>query len=119
MGGTFDPLHLGHLCTAKEAANRFCLDKVLFVPAWLPPHKKAGEIAPADHRLRMVELGARFDPRFEANSVEVDRKGTSFTVDTLRQLGKDSYPGENFFLSWEWTPSLKSPHGKSRSRSLV
>ena len=100
MGGTFNPIHYGHLWTATEVAKRFGLEKVVFIPACLPPHKEVGEIAPAVHRKRMVELGIRDYHRFCLSTVELDRKGTSYTVDTLRLLGKDFYPEKDFFLSW-------------------
>lgn len=107
MGGTFNPIHYGHLRTAAEVADRFELEQVLFVPAYLPPHKESGRIAPAHHRILMAELGTSIDSRFAVSSVELDRKGTSYTIDTLRQLKRDIHPEDIFFLSWGWTPFMK------------
>lgn len=113
MGGTFNPIHYGHLRTAAEVADRFGLEKMLFVPAFLPPHKEAGRIAPARHRMRMAELGAKVDPRFAVSSVEVDRRGTSYTIDTLMQLRRDFSTENIFFLSWGWTHSMKFLLGRT------
>ncbi len=86
MGGTFDPIHLGHLAVAEEAREVLGLDRVLFVPAGQPPHKPSGEVSPVGHRLAMVELAIEDNPAFELSRVEVDRPGPSYTVDTLERL---------------------------------
>ncbi|TME10852.1 MAG: nicotinate (nicotinamide) nucleotide adenylyltransferase [Chloroflexi bacterium] len=86
MGGTFDPIHLGHLAVAEEAREVLGLDRILFVPASQPPHKPAGEVTPIEHRLAMVELAIADNPAFELSRVEVDRPGPSFTVDTVERL---------------------------------
>ncbi len=100
MGGTFNPIHYGHLRSASEVADRFALEKVLFIPAYIPPHKEESEVAPAEHRLHMTELGIRVDRRFVLSSTEIYRKGTSYTIDTLRQLKQEARQGQDFFLSW-------------------
>jgi nicotinate-nucleotide adenylyltransferase len=86
LGGTFDPIHLGHLIIAQEALAQCCLDRVLFVPSADPPHKRAADVAPADARARMVALALDRQPRFELCRIELERIGKSYTVETLRQL---------------------------------
>lgn len=86
FGGTFDPIHLGHLRCAEEACEQLGLDHVLFVPAADPPHKPHRRVTPAHRRLAMVELAAAGNPRFRVSTVELDRGGRSYTVDTLRSL---------------------------------
>ena len=86
MGGTFDPIHLGHLAVAEEARGVLQLDRILFVPAGQPPHKPAAEISAVEHRLTMVQLAIADNPAFELSRVEVDRPGPSYTVDTLERL---------------------------------
>ena len=86
MGGTFDPIHLGHLAVAEEAREVLELDRILFVPAGQPPHKPAGEVTSIEHRLAMVELAIADNRAFELSRIEVDRPGPSYTVDTLETL---------------------------------
>jgi nicotinate-nucleotide adenylyltransferase len=83
MGGTFDPVHLGHLAVAEEAREVLDLERILFVPAGQPPHKPAGEVTSIEHRLAMVELAIADNRAFELSRIEVDRPGPSYTVDTL------------------------------------
>ncbi len=89
MGGTFDPIHVGHLAIAEEARDALRLDRILFVPAGRPPHKPAGKVTAAEHRLAMVELAIEDNPTFELSRVEVDREGPSYTVDTVERLASD------------------------------
>jgi len=86
MGGTFDPIHLGHLAVAEEAREVLDLERILFVPAGQPPHKPAGEVTSIEHRLAMVELAIADNRAFELSRIEVDRPGPSYTVDTLETL---------------------------------
>jgi nicotinate-nucleotide adenylyltransferase len=86
MGGTFDPIHVGHLVIAEEAREALDLDRMLFVPAGTPPHKPAGEVTAVEHRLAMVELAIADNPAFELSRIEVDRTGPSYTVDTVERL---------------------------------
>jgi len=86
FGGTFDPIHYAHLAVAEEAAEAFGLERVLFIPAGEPPHKRAVAITPAEDRLAMVELAIEDNPRFRADRSEIDRPGPSYTVDTLEAL---------------------------------
>jgi nicotinate-nucleotide adenylyltransferase len=86
MGGTFDPIHFGHLVTAEEARINFELDKVIFVPTGNPPHKKDYEVTDSEHRYLMTALATNNNPFFEVSRIEIDRKGYSYTVDTLNQM---------------------------------
>jgi nicotinate-nucleotide adenylyltransferase len=85
FGGTFDPIHEAHLAAAREAAGRFRLDRVLFIPAAHPPHKAGATHAPYLHRLRMTELACACDPRFEASALEADTV-RSYSIDTVEKL---------------------------------
>jgi nicotinate-nucleotide adenylyltransferase len=86
MGGTFDPIHLGHLAVAEEAREVRDLERILFVPAGQPPHKSPAEVSRIEHRRAMVELAIADNPAFEISSIEIDRPGPSYTVDTLERL---------------------------------
>ena len=86
FGGSFNPVHFGHLLVADELSETLTLDRVIFVPAAQPPHKLAAELAPADHRFRMTALAVSGNPRFEVSDVELARGGPSYTVDTLTAL---------------------------------
>ena len=90
LGGTFDPIHIGHLAVAEEAREALGLDRVLFVPAGEPPHKDAAAVTPPADRVAMVELAIADNPAFALSRVEVDRAGPSFTVDTLVALAAAS-----------------------------
>ncbi len=98
FGGTFDPIHHGHLVAAEEARQQLALDRVLFVPAGLPPHKPPGPISPAAHRVRMVELAIIGKPCFAVSRVDVDRPGPCYTVDTLELLRAEWGEGPRFFF---------------------
>ena len=98
LGGTFDPIHAGHLALARAAKNQFNLSKVLFIPAFIPPHKAAERsMTPAPYRYRMVELAIKGESSFEISHVELDRAEISYTVDTLRTL-KAKYPSAELYL---------------------
>jgi len=92
MGGTFDPIHLGHLVAAEEARVRFDLARVIFVPNGRPPHKKDYPVTPAERRYEMVVLATASNPAFEASRMEIDRPGPSYAVDTVRALRADAGP---------------------------
>lgn len=110
LGGTFDPPHLGHLVLAQEVFARLRLDRVWFVPAASPPHKAGQRITAAEHRQAMVELAIARDPRFALSTVELERAGPSYTVDTLRMLrtrwGEDTW----ICLVLGWDMLLYLPH---------
>ncbi len=99
FGGTFDPVHYGHLVAAEEVRYRLRLDKVLFVPAGMPPHKLDHDITPTRHRVAMLELAIASNPGFALSRVDIDRHGPCYTVDTLALLHEEYGPGaELFFL---------------------
>jgi nicotinate-nucleotide adenylyltransferase len=98
LGGTFDPIHYGHLAAAEEARVRVDLEKVLFVVAGLPPHKLDEEVTPVEHRLAMVQIGIASNPYFELSRVDVDRSGPSYTVDTLSILHEKWGQGTEVFF---------------------
>ncbi len=86
FGGSFNPIHFGHLLLADDICEAIGLDRVLFVPAAQPPHKPAAELASAEHRYRMTALAVHEHPRFAVSDLELRRPGPSFTVDTLAAL---------------------------------
>jgi nicotinate-nucleotide adenylyltransferase len=86
LGGTFNPPHMGHLVMAQEAFDQLDLDRVVLMPVAVPPHKEADEDPGAAARMELCRLAVRGDERLEVSSLEVDRGGASFTVDTLREL---------------------------------
>lgn len=88
LGGTFDPIHLGHLILADEAIERLGLNRVIFVPAYIPPHKKRKNISTAVDRLKMVELAIKGNKRFGLSTFEINAKGKSYTIDTLKHFQK-------------------------------
>ncbi|MGQ9627735.1 MAG: nicotinate-nucleotide adenylyltransferase [Anaerolineae bacterium] len=99
IGGTFDPIHIGHLIIAEEARVRLSLEKVVFVPAGLPPHKMENHVSPAEHRLEMVKLAIADNPYFSLSLVDVERFGPSFTVETIELLRQEWGPqAEIFFI---------------------
>lgn len=99
LGGTFDPIHVGHLISAEGVRTELDLDRVIFVPAAMPPHKSAPEVSDARHRLEMVRIAVEGNPAFEVSELELRRGGTSYTIDTVRQLKAEFGAGvELFFL---------------------
>lgn len=92
FGGTFNPPHYGHLIVGESVRDTLRLDRVLFVPTSTPPHKGVHALAPARDRFVMTELAVDGNPYFEASDAEVGRGGLSYTVDTLREMGR-RYPG--------------------------
>ncbi|BCU82472.1 putative nicotinate-nucleotide adenylyltransferase [Polycladomyces abyssicola] len=97
FGGTFDPIHIGHLIIAEQASQSVGLDEVWFIPAASPPHKPGQDITPAEHRVEMVRLAICDHPKFRLSTVELLRPGPSYTVDTVRQLCSQ-HPHDRFFL---------------------
>ena len=86
LGGTFDPVHMGHLILAQEACEKLKLARVVFIPCYTPPHKEANQVADPEDRYRMVVLATQSNPSFEVSRTEIDRGGTSYSVETLREL---------------------------------
>lgn len=101
LGGTFDPVHHGHLVIAEEAREALGLERVLLVPAASPPHKPGRPVTDAVHRLAMAELAVAGNPAFSVGRLELDRGGTSYTVDTLEALLADGLVDPWFILSAE------------------
>ena len=98
LGGTFDPIHNGHLALARAAQKQFALDKVLFVPAFVPPHKQQkSDMSLAGPRYQMVEAALRGQQGFEICDLEFRRRGISYTIDTLTEIRKLN-PGAELFL---------------------
>jgi nicotinate-nucleotide adenylyltransferase len=98
FGGSFDPPHVGHLLVAQDACEQLRLDRLIFVPAAAQPLKSAGPNASGEHRLSMTRLLAGDDPRFEVSTVELDRGGLSFTVDTLAEVARKHPAAERHLL---------------------
>lgn len=86
MGGTFDPVHIGHLVTAEEARQQFSLDEIVFMPTGEPPHKSGRRITSAEDRFSMTVIATNSHPRFWVSRLEIDAPGPDYTVDTLRAL---------------------------------
>ena len=100
LGGTFNPIHIGHLILAQECWHRLSLDKVIFVPAFIPPHKGVEDGPSAADRLNMVRLALEGDDRFEISTHEIDKEGTSYSIDTIRYFRNKFGDGcEIFFLT--------------------
>jgi nicotinate-nucleotide adenylyltransferase len=98
FGGTFDPIHLGHLILAEHCRDLCRLDRILFVPAGQPPHKAGRQITPAKLRLEMVELAIAGHPAFTVSPSELNRTGPSYSADTLEQFAREFPGAELFFL---------------------
>ncbi|HEX6939874.1 MAG TPA: nicotinate-nucleotide adenylyltransferase [Longimicrobiales bacterium] len=98
FGGTFDPVHTGHLIVAQDAWSALGLDRVLFIPAAVPPHKRGRVAASPELRLEMLRAATAGDPRFATSDLELRRSGPSYTVDTLRELRERDPSGALFLL---------------------
>lgn len=98
LGGTFDPVHYGHLAVAEDCRAQLGLDEVLFVPAGGPPHKQGRAISPARDRLAMVELAIADNPRFRLSRIDVERPGLSYSVDTVQTLQARLGPEARIFF---------------------
>jgi len=97
FGGTFNPIHEGHIKVAQIVQQRAQLDKILFIPSYEPPHKGSADMAPAVHRLAMVKLALEPYPKFEASSIEIEEKGKSYSIVTLHKINK-IYPKARIFF---------------------
>ena len=120
LGGTFNPVHEGHLSIAREALRLFALDAVWFIPCAVPPHKPAHDLAANEDRLAMLRLALAGEPRFAALSIEFDRPGKSYTVDTVRAL-QALHPGDGFvfIIGADTLPELHTWHQPLELLSLV
>lgn len=97
LGGTFDPIHLGHLHMAEAIYEQIALEQIVFIPAFVPPHKLGQDYAPAEHRFAMTELAVRSYEHFSVSDMELRRSGVSYTIDTLRELHK-LYPEKKLYF---------------------
>ncbi|MEO8745779.1 MAG: nicotinate-nucleotide adenylyltransferase [Candidatus Dormiibacterota bacterium] len=119
LGGTFDPIHVGHLAAALAAMDCARLDWVLFVPSAQPPHRGAA-VAPADDRLAMSRLAIEGEPRFEVSDLEVRRGGRSYTADTVAELRRLRPQDELFLiLGWDAARLFRTWHAPQRVSSLA
>ncbi|NND73255.1 MAG: nicotinate (nicotinamide) nucleotide adenylyltransferase [Rhodothermales bacterium] len=98
FGGSFNPPHLGHLIIAEHVRVHCQIDRVVWIPGYIPPHKKDRELASATHRLAMVELVVADNPAFVVSDMEIARRGVSYTVDTLEALAADEPEAELFLI---------------------
>jgi nicotinate-nucleotide adenylyltransferase len=98
MGGTFDPIHHGHLVAASEVAHYFSLDEVIFVPTGRPWQKNGRNVSPAEDRYLMTVIATAPNPRFSVSRVDIDRPGETYTIDTLRDLRAERGPDAEFFF---------------------
>ena len=106
FGGTFDPIHLGHLIVAEDVRVRIALDEVLFIPTGQPWLKKSQKITRASHRMAMVELAVEGNPDFRASDMEIERPGPTYTIDTLMELRDQLGPEAELYVMLG-TDSLK------------
>ena len=98
FGGTFDPIHCGHVKAAESVQKIFSFDRILFIPSYIPPHKETLDVVSAEHRLKMVDLALSSYDRFFPSSIEIDARGTSYSIMTLNRI-KEIFPQtELFFL---------------------
>ena len=123
LGGTFDPIHYGHLVIAEQVCEALSLDRVVFIPAAVPPHKLGLSITPAERRAAMVELAVAGNSRFAVSRIELGRDGPSYTADTLQALtaqaaGRGVAPELFFILSSEALASFPTWHEPDRILSL-
>jgi nicotinate-nucleotide adenylyltransferase len=98
LGGSFDPIHWGHVEPAREALERFGLDKVIYLPTATPPHKSDQEMAPAHHRYAMVELALVHEERMEVSPLELTPGRTAYTIDTVEHFAAESPQAEIYLL---------------------
>jgi nicotinate-nucleotide adenylyltransferase len=100
MGGTFDPIHHGHLVAASEVAHIFSLDEVIFVPTGRPWQKESRQVSPAEDRYLMTVIATASNPRFSVSRIDIDRPGPTYTIDTLRELRAErGTDAELFFIT--------------------
>ncbi|MFZ5647594.1 MAG: nicotinate-nucleotide adenylyltransferase [Bacillota bacterium] len=99
MGGTFDPIHYGHLVAAEGARHHFGLDKVIFIPAARPPHKRSRGISDPYHRLNMTVLATGSNVNFEVSDIEIKRNGPSYTIDTVDHFRRSAPDSAIYFIT--------------------
>jgi len=100
LGGTFDPVHNGHIYLAEKSCAKLRLDKIIFIPTYLPPHKKGVKVTLAKHRYNMLKLAISENKKFNISDMEIKRRGRSYSVETLRRLRKKyGHKAELFFIA--------------------
>ena len=124
FGGTFDPIHIGHLIIAEEARVKLGLERVIFVPAGKPWLKEHRDIAPGEHRIEMIRLAIAANPRFSVSTVDLDRAGPSYTVHTLPDLRRELGGEVDFYFilgidALAGLPLWKEPEGVVEMCHLV
>jgi nicotinate-nucleotide adenylyltransferase len=119
FGGTFDPVHLGHLIVAEQCREQAKLDEVWFVPAARPPHKQREDLTPFDKRVEMLELAIAGQPAFRVNEIESQRPGPSYTVDTLEELARQTAADWFLILGSDGLADFPSWHRPQRIMELA
>ncbi len=118
LGGTFDPIHIGHLMTAEAVRGEYELEKILFIPAAQPPHKLGQKITPAEDRYLMTVLATCSNPHFEVSDIEMRREGPSYSIDTVRELQRDA-GGDTEFFFIAGTDIIREIHTWDRIEELL
>ena len=118
LGGTFDPIHIGHLMLAEAVRDEYELEQVLFIPAAQPPHKLGRKISPAEDRYMMTVLATCSNPTFEVSDIEMRREGPSYSVDTVRALLRAS-GGDTEFFFIAGTDIIREIHTWERIEELL
>ena len=119
LGGTFDPIHIGHLILAEEVRAKLNLAEVLFVPAGQPWLKVDSPISPAEHRVEMVRLAIADKPYFKLSTMEIERAGSTYTVDTLAELKARLKAGDELFFILGWDNLAELPRWRQPSRLVT
>ncbi len=109
MGGTFDPIHNGHLAVAREVRRRLAMERVIFGPAGQPWLKSDRPVTPAVHRFEMVRLAVRRYRHFEVSRIEIERAGPTYTIDTIREMQRTLGPGHEFYFITGWDSLAQLP----------
>lgn len=118
LGGTFDPIHNGHILIAEEVRNRLDLAEVIFVPAGQPWQKEVNPVLSVEHRVPMVRLSVAEKPYFNLSTIEVERAGPSYTVDTLTALTTQLGTGDELFFILGWDNLAQLPQWRQPSRLI-
>ncbi len=118
LGGTFDPIHNGHLMVAEEARRRLNLVRIILVPAGQPRLKPERPLTPPQHRLNMLQLAIAGTPHFTVSTVELEREGPSYTVDTIAQLKEQVDAGDELFFILGWDSLARLPEWREPSRLI-
>ncbi|MCM8824980.1 MAG: nicotinate-nucleotide adenylyltransferase [Candidatus Omnitrophica bacterium] len=114
FGGCFDPVHTGHLIIAEMAREQFCLERVIFVPARIPPHR-AGPVASSEHRLEMLKLAIKGNQAFEISDAEISRDGVSYTYDTM-MIFKEKFSSTNLYIIVGWDAFVILPSWRNAEK---